>query len=102
MLQPDASVVELLIEAQRDPHVVLRICMARLIEARDIATINFDEYRASEIIREVSGVLGVVAQSMKDHANRPINRPRRRASMVAEAVARPAEIDDTSEAWKQI
>jgi hypothetical protein len=102
MLQPDASVVELLIEAQRDPHTVLRICQARLIEAKDIATINFDEFTASERIREISGVLSVVASSMHDHSLSHEKRRRKRSRMIAEAVTRPKEEDEGSDLWKSI
>jgi len=92
MLLPNATTLDLMLEAPQDPLTVLRICQARLIDARDIAIINFDEYTAAEQIREIGIVLGEVAKAMKAHAlSPPFQHKRPTRKQIADAVA---AIDD--------
>jgi hypothetical protein len=80
VIKPSASVLELVVAAQTDPIVVLRIAQSRLIAARDLALIDFDEYRAAEQIQETRAILGAVADALKAHAlSPPWPRPSRKA-----------------------
>lgn len=106
MIRPDATALELVVEASRDPIVVLRIAQSRLIEARDLAVIDFDEYRAAERVREVSVILAAVADALKAHAlSPPFPRPSRarvKAAVKAleqDAVAPVEPATGTSPAW---
>ncbi len=104
MIRPDASALELVLYAATDPIVALRIAQSRLIEARDVAVIDFDEYRAAELVREVSVVLNAVADALKAHSlTPPWPRPGRKAVNAAvkayEQDQAAAGADDTSPAW---
>jgi hypothetical protein len=106
MIRPEASALELVLEASNNPIVVLRIAQSRLIEARDLAVIDFDHYRAAEQVREVSVVLNAVADALKAHAlSPPWPRPGRKAVNVAvkafEQDANAADAD-TSPSWKAL
>ncbi len=100
MIRPDASALELVLEAQRDPIIVLRICQSRLIEARDLATINFDEMAASLIVTEVSVILAECARALKAHAlSPPFQRPSRATVKAAVTALDTDTAADDSAAW---
>jgi hypothetical protein len=99
MLRPDASALTLVLATPADPLTVLRICRARLVEAQDLATIEWDELRAAEITQETSVVLAEVAKALKTHA---LSSPFARPSRARVNALVPALDDDTSPAWKDL
>lgn len=109
MIAPDATALMLVMEAQLDPLAVLRVCQKRLIEAPDMAAVKFDEFSASEQVREIAAVLKAVADSLKAHSLSGAKRQRARQRMIAKAQAHPdtvttVELADSlgSPAWQAL
>jgi len=101
MLLPTATPLELMLAAPDDPIIVLMICQQRLIEARDLARINFDAYAAAEIVRETTVILSKVADALKQHSlSPPFPRPsRKQINAAVKAFDKDAE---GSPAWQAI
>jgi hypothetical protein len=100
MIGPDATAIQLVIEAATDPIAVLRICQGRLVAAPDLAVLEFDEHKAAEGVREISAVLKAVADAMLAHSQaNPYRRPGRKQI----AAAKAALVEDAeSGSWGSI
>ena len=98
MVRPDSSALELVLEAARDPLLVLQVCQGKLVAARDTARMGFDEYHAAEQIQEIRAILGAVADALKAHSlSPPFQRPSR-AQIKAANAALDTDAND-SPAW---
>jgi len=90
MIGPDASAIELVIEAASDPTLVLQIAQGRILAARDIIRMQFDDFAAAQHVRETSAILVAVADALKDRSMAPVKRPGRKQ---VNAAKKAVEID---------